>query len=327
MLLLRAIISNMMNKENSSCTIEKVPLTAYLGIGVAVFCWGVSFASMRIVVSELNPLVGVWARILLGMPVLLFAIIRRGECRFPSKNEWPILIFMGFLGILWQQGIQFWGMRTAGVANATWMIAGTPALVALMGWFFLKEKLSPRGITGMGISAFGVLLVVGLGTQGSNIFNRSASRLGDVLIILSSLNWALFQILSRKLMLRIRPAFAIFWLNTVALCLATLPIIGDPMSVTQLFFLSPKAWGALLFLGVFCSGLCYVLWYDGLAVLSAARVSAFQFFQPLVGAAAAYIMIGERFTWYLVIGGTMILFGVWLINGQKINRDKQRTAE
>lgn len=308
----------MMKKENPINITTTVPLAAYVGIGIAVFCWGISFASMRIVVSELNPLVGVWARILLGMPVLLFAVLRRNELRSPSKKEWPILLFMGFLGILWHQGIQFWGMRTAGVANANWMIAGTPALVALMGWFFLKEKLSTSGIVGLGISAFGVLIVVGLGTQGSNLFKHSgSSRLGDFLMILSSFNWALFQILSRKLTLQMRPAFAIFWLNAIALCLGTLLIIGNPMALTELFSLSPKAWGALLFLGVVCSGLCYVLWYDGLAVLSAARVTAFQFFQPLVGAAAAYIMIGERFTWYLPIGGTMILFGVWLINRQK----------
>jgi EamA-like transporter family. len=144
----------MMKKENHMSITTTVPLAAYVGIGIAVFCWGVSFASMRIVVSELNPLVGVWARILLGMPVLLFAVLRRNELRSPSKKEWPILLFMGFLGILWHQGIQFWGMRTAGVANANWMIAGTPALVALMGWFFLKEKLSTSGIVGLGISAF-----------------------------------------------------------------------------------------------------------------------------------------------------------------------------
>lgn len=305
----------MMNKDNN--TTGAVPFTAYLGIGIAVFCWGMSFAFMRIVVTELNPLVGVWARILFGMPVLLFAILRRNEFRSPSKKEWPILLFMGFLGILWHQGIQFWGMRTAGVANANWMIAGTPALVALLGWLFLKEKLSPSAITGMGISAFGVLLVVGLGTQGMNLFSLSASPLGDILIIISSLNWALFQVLSRKLMLQMRPAFAIFWLNAIALFLATVLILGNPLSLMQLFSISPKAWGALLFLGLICSGLCYVLWYDGLAVLSAARVTAFQFFQPLIGAAAAYMLIGERFTWYLPLGGAMILFGVWLINRQK----------
>lgn len=324
MLLLRAIIPNMMNnamnKQHEARATEGVPLSAYVGICAAVAFWGASFVSMRVVVSELSPSVGVWTRILLGMPVLLFAAIHRGDFRLPAKKDLPALILVGFLGILLQQSIQFEGMKTAGAANAAWMIAGTPALVALMGHFFLKERMSFSGIAGMGISALGVLLVLGLGTRGNNLFSPSASRLGDALMILSALNWALFQILSRGLMLRLRPAFAIFWLNAIALCMASVPILWNPASLGQLLSLSPRAWGALLFLGIFCSGLCYMLWYDGLSVLSAARVSAFQFFQPLVGAVAAYIMIGERFTWYLAVGGAMILLGVQMINRQRENR-------
>ena len=76
----------------------------------------------------------------------------------------------------------------------------------------------------------------------------------------------------------------------------------------------------MLFLGCICSGLCYIFWYDGLSVMPAARVAAFQFIQPLFGVLVAYFITGERFTPFILFDGTLTLCGIWMVNhGKRTN--------
>lgn len=285
-----------------------------------VFFWGASFASMRIAVEEFSPLLAVWFRIALGFPVLAAAAICRGELRMPRRKEFLFLSFLGFMGVVFHQNIQFIGMQTAGVANANWLIAGTPSVVALLGWLFLGERLTRTAVAGLFVSGVGVLLVVGLGTKGLGMFRMGAS--GDLLIAVSAVNWAVFLILSRRMVTSRPPTFTAFWINAFAVVLQTALLLLFPVDLGEVAHVSARGWAAVFFLGCFCSGICYIFWYDGLSVMSAAKVTAFQFLQPLFGALAAYFLTGERFTPFIFIGGSLIMVGVWMVNRRKMNGGK-----
>jgi drug/metabolite transporter (DMT)-like permease len=267
---------------------------------------------MKIAVSEIAPITAVWFRITLGMIVAAPITAIRREFRFPSSREMLPLLFLGLIGVVFHQNIQFIGMRTAGVANANWLIAGTPSIVALLGWIFLKEKLSAAAMAGLLISGAGVLVVAGLGTRGLGMFR--ADGWGDMLIFVSAVNWAVFQVVSRKLLGSKSPAFTAFWINFFAAAAQSGLLLIFRPDITQLKSVSPNTWAAVFFLGCVCSGLCYTLWYDGLSVMPAVRVVAFQFLQPILGVTAAYFLAGERFTSFLFVGGAMIISGIWMIN-------------
>jgi drug/metabolite transporter (DMT)-like permease len=70
------------------------------------------------------------------------------------------------------------------------------------------------------------------------------------------------------------------------------------------------------FLGIFCSGLAYIAWYDGLQAIPASQVGSFLYFEPLVAVLLAWILLGESLVLITLAGGTIILVGVWLV--QKI---------
>jgi drug/metabolite transporter (DMT)-like permease len=73
-----------------------------------------------------------------------------------------------------------------------------------------------------------------------------------------------------------------------------------------------RGWIAIGFLGVCCSGLAFVFWYDALAVAPAARVGALLYLEPLVTLAVAMAILGERPGLGTYAGGAAILGGVWL---------------
>jgi drug/metabolite transporter (DMT)-like permease len=60
--------------------------------------------------------------------------------------------------------------------------------------------------------------------------------------------------------------------------------------------------------------LAYIFWYDALVVLPAAQAGVFLYIEPLVAVVVAAILLGEAITFASIIGGTIILLGVWLVN-------------
>jgi drug/metabolite transporter (DMT)-like permease len=83
--------------------------------------------------------------------------------------------------------------------------------------------------------------------------------------------------------------------------------LGDIGHITWISFLG------VCFLGIFCSGLAYIAWYDGLQALSATRVGAFLYFEPLVAVMVAWAILGESILFITLVGGATILLGVRLV--------------
>jgi drug/metabolite transporter (DMT)-like permease len=81
--------------------------------------------------------------------------------------------------------------------------------------------------------------------------------------------------------------------------------------ITQL---TTDGWVGVLFLGILCSGLAYIAWYDALQALSTAGAGVFLYIEPLVAVVVAAIILDEAITTASLLGGGIILFGVWLVN-------------
>ena len=81
----------------------------------------------------------------------------------------------------------------------------------------------------------------------------------------------------------------------------------------ELGHVSTVGWISVVFLGVGCSGLGYLFWYGALERLEASRVAAFLYLEPLVTVGAAALILGERASWLTLLGGTVVLAGVLLV--------------
>ena len=70
----------------------------------------------------------------------------------------------------------------------------------------------------------------------------------------------------------------------------------------------------ILFLGIFCSGVGYVLWAQSLKEMDSVTVGAFLYFEPFVTVFAAWIFLSEEITFVMVLSGLIITLGVLLVN-------------
>ena len=289
-------------------------LFTYLEALFAVIVWGASFVATKIALQEISPVSIVWLRFLMGVVILGIAVVLRGQLTLPAKKEWSYFALLGFLGITFHQWLQSNGLQTSEAGTTAWIVATTPVFMAILGWFILKEGLGWIKTLGILLAFIGVLVVVSKG----NIASISISRFGapgDVLILMSAINWALFSALSRR-GLKSHPAslmmFYVMSFGWLFSSLLFLPTNG----FAEISELTIKGWMAVAFLGVFCSGLAYIAWYDALKALSTAQTGVFLYIEPLVAVVVAFFILGEAINLTSLFGGAVILFGVWLVNRQ-----------
>jgi drug/metabolite transporter (DMT)-like permease len=88
------------------------------------------------------------------------------------------------------------------------------------------------------------------------------------------------------------------------------PIVIARRGWVELPRLTATGWSALLFLAVCCSALGYLFWYGALQRVEVSRVAALLYAEPLVTFAAAALLLGERVSAVVVIGGVLVLASV-----------------
>ena len=288
-----------------------------LKAAAAVAAWGASFVATKIALHDLAPVALVWARFTLGIPVLGGIVLARRQLRPIGSRDFGYFLLLGFLGITFHQWLQSHALVTSQATTTGWIIATTPLSIAILGRIFLRERLAIWGVAGILIAAFGVLLVVARGDLGSIAVGHLGAP-GDVLILISTVNWAVFSVLSRDGLRRHPAALMMFyvmllgWLLTTALFAAQ-----GGFQHTVWSALSGRGLLALLFLGVICSGVAYVFWYDALESLPASRVGAFLYLEPLVTVVVAAALLGEAVRLGTMAGGAIILAGIWLVNRKR----------
>jgi drug/metabolite transporter (DMT)-like permease len=164
----------------------------------------------------------------------------------------------------------------------------------------------------------GALLVISRGQLSGGLLNIPATP-GDFLMLLSSPNWALFTVLSKRLMRKFSPALMMTFVMAFG-WLAILPLFAGARGWLELAHLTAAGWGSVLFLGLLCSGAAYVFWYDALKVAGAGQVAAFLYIEPIITVIVAASLIGEVVTWATLVGGVIILIGVWMVNHRNVER-------
>jgi drug/metabolite transporter (DMT)-like permease len=285
---------------------------AYLEVTFAVLAWGASFIATKIALRDVAPVTVVWLRFAMGVAILGMAVAARRQFAIPVLKDLAYFALLGFIGITFHQWLQSTALQTSQASTTAWIVATTPIFIALLAWLFLHEKLGWQMALGIGLAAFGVLLVV----SGGDFTAFSGGRFGapgDILILASALNWAVFSVLSRR-GLQTHPATRMmFYVMAIGWLFTSVQFFLGP-SLADISRLTFDGWLGIGFLGIFCSGLAYIFWYDALQALPASQVGAFLYLEPLVAVFVAALVLGEPLLWASLLGGLIILVGVWLVN-------------
>jgi drug/metabolite transporter (DMT)-like permease len=278
----------------------------------AVTVWGASFIATKVALQDVSPVTVVWLRFGMGVIILGIAVTARHQFALPRGKEWLYFALLGFLGIAFHQWLQSTALLTSRAGTTAWLVATTPVFMALLGWLALKEKLSWLQTGGIALATAGVLLVVSDGDPSAISFQQFGAP-GDILVLVSSVNWAVFSALSRRGLKEHPATRMMFYVMTLGWLFSGIPFLrgNGPLEISQL---TSNGWIGVTFLGIFCSGLAYIAWYDALQALPTGQLGAFLYLEPPVAVLIAAPILNDPITLAALLGGGIILFGVWLVN-------------
>lgn len=282
----------------------------------AVVVWGASFVATKIAVGEVSPDLVVFLRFGMGVIILGSVVWKRQQLRLPDKKDWLYFMLLGFLGITFHQWLQSTGLVTAQAVTTGWIVASIPIFMALLSWIFLKERLAWLQVMGICLAAFGVLLIITKGDLGS-LFSGHFGTVGDFLILVSAPNWAVFSILSKRGLEKYPAAEMMFYVMLFGWIFSSILMLNSG-GLSQVGTISLNGWLAIAFLGVFCSGIAYIYWYDALQALSVSQTGVFLYLEPLITVIVASLLLGEKLFLSGLLGGGIILLGVWMVNRKLI---------
>jgi drug/metabolite transporter (DMT)-like permease len=278
----------------------------------AVILWGFSFIATKVALREVHPFTLLTLRFGIGGILLLLVQLQKDR-RFLktfSFNDWVSIILLAIVGISGHALLQAYGLLYTTAINTGWFVAVVPIVITIAARLFLGEGITARRMIGILIGFFGAFLVFSKGVFSLSLF-RFASTFGDFLVLISALTWTAFTVGGRGFLSRFSPLAAITPIMIVG-CLITFPFTWLKWEWNILFHLSLSAWMGVLFLGIFCSGLAYLFWYSALEKKDSGTVGIYLYLEPLVTLIGAYFLLNEEIQWITLVGGGMILLGVYL---------------
>jgi len=293
---------------------------------IAVFIWGAGFVFTKFALEAFTPVLLVFIRFGIGLIVLGGAVIMRKQFRLPERDEYPYLVFTGFLGVTFHQWLQATGLQTASATNTAWIVSIIPVFTFILGFFFLKEHGSPINWLGIGLSFFGIVWVISQGNL-KVMLSKSILTKGDFLIFLSAINWAVFSIISRRGLKKYPPALMMLFIMFFGWFFSGLWLITSPNAIiVSEEKIAIESVLSLLALGIFGSGLAYIYWYDALKEIPAYQLSVFIYIEPIVTMILAALLIKEQITLATILGGMVTILGIVLVNKQPALKTEQHTS-
>jgi len=287
--------------------------SALVSMVFVVFIWGSAATVTKLGVQEMPPFLFALIRNAIASSLLMLFYLYRRKTKTQRSSQplpWKKIVWMGFTGITFFSILFTLALVYTSASTGALIQGFIPVAIVLLAIIFLKEKPEVPHIAGIFFSVIGVILIgfIGIAPAGDSLT-------GNVLMILSVISWAVYTIISKSL--RDHDPVTITAFSTVAGTIFLIPVAAAEQWGKPLPPVSLNAWAAMLYLAIFSSAICFILYNRTLKILPAATVGNLLNLDPLIGAVIAIIVLNDKITLWQITGGLLVLAGIMLSSRQK----------
>lgn len=274
---------------------------------IIILIWGLAWVYMKLALNYMSALTFSALRFLIGTIVLFILAMFIKRKKLSLEN----ILHMLVLGIF-QTGIVFflvmYGLQFIGAGKGALLLYSMPVWSAVFSVILLREKISPRNITGLIIGVLGLVIILGMDFF---IIQSKDVLVGEMYIVIAAVAWGFANIYYRKHLGDI-PIIQVsayqMMFGTLGLFIAAYLIEGSiniKWTVESIYY--------LLFTGVFASAVAFSLWYYVLKKVNTITATVSMMLVPVLGLILSYFMIGEVLTTSIFVGAFFILAGLYII--------------
>jgi len=187
---------------------------------------------------------------------------------------------------------------------------------------FLRERIGRSTVAGIAVATTGILLLVSRGRITNLDWLHST---GDWLMLTSALTWAAYTVVTRNLVRRRNPLAVTFAILSIAAAMIAIVFVWSA-DLARVRSLSPRGLAALLYLAIAGLAIGQWFWQVGVARLAATRAGLYLYLEPLATLTLAVPLLGESVGAVSVIGGGLVLAGVYFGQHEPRTTNQDRTT-
>jgi drug/metabolite transporter (DMT)-like permease len=286
-----------------------LPMSSVLLAILCCILWGGNSVAVKFALESFSPLV------MAGLRFALAALAIATWCRL---NRAPLGVTVEQVPIILANGVLLFLQIATFTVGTAWstsihsiiLVNAYPFFTALTTHFWIPEySLTRRQLVGLIVAFAGVVMLF---AEQLTLPDRNV-MLGDLLLTASAAILGVKFTYVKTLLPRITVPRIVFWEAVTAV----------PMFFAVAYFwesyprsLTVGATAGIAYQALAVSGVAFMVWTKLLAHHSPNTLAAISFTTPLFGMAVGYLALGEPITLSLLIGGLMIIAGIYRINSR-----------
>lgn len=291
--------------------LNRPKLVANLAMLTVVCFWGLSYISIKVAVSEIPPTTMALIRFAIAS-ILLWIIQKKVEPGVVvARQDIPKVVLGGILGITLYFYFENIGVKLSTAANASLIAAVVPIIAITLDIFFFKSRASVFKLIAIIMTIAGMYLSV---TANGKFSIGSSNFLGNMLMLAAMLSWALYTLVNKSLQGKYS-----------GVVLTTYQTIAGTLCLIPLSALEYKSWhgfslvalGNVLYLALFCSVVCYLLYMYVLRRLDVTVTTLYLNLVPIIGVSGGYLILNEQIMPSQLVGGGLTLIAIIIANCEK----------
>jgi len=293
---------------------------AYLSLALSTTLVGSYVGLSKLLVAVFPVFLLAWLRFGIAAVAMAHWVRRRPEEAALSRHDRGLLFWESFLGNFLFSICMLYGVLHSTALAAGVIMAAMPAVVALLSWAFLGERIAPRVGTGIVFAVAGVALVSATRPDAAI---GTGTLLGNALLFGATVCEASYVVIGKKLTGNVSPRRISALVNLWSLVLLTPVGVWQAMSFDFMALPSP-IWPLLLFYSLAASMWTVWLWMTGLKHVPASRAGVFTVMLPITAAGVGIVFLGERLSGAQLAAFSLSLTGLLLASWPGASPDKAR---
>ena len=282
--------------------------------------WGMTWPAARTMALHLPPISSAsWRFTLACIPMLAMVYIKNKGWPALSGRQYRWLALSGVVGVVGYMVCFMWGLSLVPAGRGSLVITFNPVITAIGAAIFLRERISARMLLGMAVATLGALTVITHG-EFSRLWAGGVGK-GELILLGCSFTWGAYNLMSKRSMQFTDSLTA----TTYPIVLGTLVLLlTGPALDTHLVGKSTTvdwaavpwtAWAALVFLAFGATVAAYNWFFTGVDRLGATSASAYNTLVPIFGVLFSWLLLGEQMDGSLLVGGSIAVLGLAIMNG------------
>lgn len=277
--------------------------------------WGLSYLSIKVVVSEIEPTLLAFYRFLIASIILYILMKLKYPEEKVMKEDRVKMVLGGFFGVAVYFFFENYAVAFTSASNVSILISSIPIFTLLSQRIIFKEKLTTFKTLGATLSVIGIIIVVSTKDK-VNIF--SSGTLGDLMALGAAISWVIYNIVTSKF----KGEYKSITISTYQTIFGTI-FLSPALLISRPTIPSSLAIMNILYLSIACSVIGYIVYIFCLKKLGATVITTYINLQPIISLAAAALILKESITFIQMVGSIIIIVGVFFVNmDNKFSKEK-----